>query len=210
MSASDLVAQLAVAGTPPELLAAVAKELFAAEHERAALADRRRNERERKARSRDVTGQDVTPCDVPADLPAPNKSPPDPQKLTPTPRVCANRAREGWHRLPEGWVPTRPLPAKIQAKVDQWPPGALGDELSAFQRWAANAKNENGKGRKLDWDKAWLNWIERRHDERYARSNTNGMGRNQPANDGLSPTSRAAERVFGVPFGARDERRVPQ
>jgi hypothetical protein len=64
MSASDLVAQLATAGTPPELLAAVAKELFEGEIERAALAERRKHERERKARSRSVTGRDVPSQEV--------------------------------------------------------------------------------------------------------------------------------------------------
>jgi hypothetical protein len=63
VSAADLVAQLAAAGTPPELLAAVAQELFCGEAERKALADRRRGERERKAnqriRSREVTGHAV-------------------------------------------------------------------------------------------------------------------------------------------------------
>lgn len=60
MSASQLVARLAQANIDPALLADVAQELFAAEIERKALADRRQNERERKARSRDSTGQNVT------------------------------------------------------------------------------------------------------------------------------------------------------
>jgi hypothetical protein len=64
MSASDLVAQLAAVGTPPELLAAVAKELFTAEVNLVALETRRSNERARKAeqrhgKSREVTGQAV-------------------------------------------------------------------------------------------------------------------------------------------------------
>jgi hypothetical protein len=63
MSAAALVAQLAEAGTPPELLAAVAQELFTAEAERKALAARRQNERERKARSRDNTGRNGTARD---------------------------------------------------------------------------------------------------------------------------------------------------
>lgn len=69
MSASDLVAQLASAGTPPELLAAVAKELFTAEASLAALESRRKNERERKAgqraKSRVVTGHNGTARDTP-------------------------------------------------------------------------------------------------------------------------------------------------
>jgi hypothetical protein len=130
-----------------------------------------------------------------------DKKPPDPKKLNPIPSVCETRARAGdYHRLPEGWEPRKPLPPKTQAKVDQWPPGALGEELAALHRWAANAKNEAGKGRKKDWDAAWVNWIERRHDERYGRERTNGMGRHQPS-DGLSATTRAARDVFGIAAG---------
>ncbi len=199
MSAADLVAQLAEAGTPPSLLAAVAQELFAGEAERAALAERRRNERERKARSRDITGLAVTARDSAgqdATTPSLNKEGPQtPKKLNPSPCVSLSRATDRFHRLPEGWRPTRPLPAKTQAKVDQWPPGVLEDELAALHRWAANAGNEKGKGRKLDWDKAWINWIERRDDEHHGRVRTNGMGRHQP-DDGLSATTRAANRVF--------------
>jgi hypothetical protein len=60
MSAAALVARLAQEGIDPSLLADVAQELFAAEIERKALADRRQNERERKARSRDRTGHSGT------------------------------------------------------------------------------------------------------------------------------------------------------
>ena len=171
MNASQLVAQLAAAGTPPELLAAVAKELFAGEHERAILAERREHERARKAKSRAVTGQDGTAGDIPARVSLDKEKPPRPPKeINPIPCVSVTRAR-GWHRLPEDWEPTRALPVAVQAKVDQWPPGALGDELADFRRWAANAEDKNGKGRKLDWDQAWRNWIGRRHHERYSRGN---------------------------------------
>ena len=60
MSAATLVARLAQADIDPSLLADIAQELFTAEIERKALADRRQNERERKARSRDNTGQNGT------------------------------------------------------------------------------------------------------------------------------------------------------
>lgn len=56
--AGGLVARLAQEGIDPALLAEVAQELFAAEIERKALANRREHERERKARSRDRTGRD--------------------------------------------------------------------------------------------------------------------------------------------------------
>jgi len=84
----------------------------------------------------------------------------------------------GWHRLPDDWLP-RPLPAPTQAKVDQWPPGELSDELEALRNWAANAKDENGKGRKRDWDLAWIGWINRHdRDRRPTR-----VQRGQPASD---------------------------
>jgi hypothetical protein len=90
------------------------------------------------------------------------------------------------------------LPPATRAKADQWPPGALDDELAALHRWAANASDATGRGRKRDWDKAWVNWIERRHDEHFRRtgSGAEGRGRHQ-AGDGLSATTRAANRVFG-------------
>ncbi len=147
--------------------------------------------------TRYVTRNEV--METPSPQSPPLKVSPDPFKNTPplTPQPPVNqRAGDRYHRMPEGWQPTKPLPDPLQAKLDQWPPGSLADELAAFKRWAANAENKNGKGKKLDWDKAWWNWIGRRHDERYSRTNT--LGRHQPS-DGLSPTTRAAVAVFGAP-----------
>lgn len=123
-----------------------------------------------------------------------SETPPEAETDTEAERSTAKaeHTRGDYHRLPEGWTPSRPLPPKTQTKIDQWPPGALEDELAALHRWAANASNEKGKGRKLDWDKAWVNWIERRHDDRYGK--TNGRG---AAADGLGVTARAAIAVFG-------------
>jgi hypothetical protein len=63
--AASLVAQLAAAGTPPELLGAVAEALFAGELGMKAISERRDADRQRKAnqRSREVTGQDETGAD---------------------------------------------------------------------------------------------------------------------------------------------------
>jgi hypothetical protein len=77
--ASALVAQLAAAGTDPELLARVAEALFAGELGMKAIEERRRHERERKARSRDVTGQGVTDADPSLD----KKRPHTPSKTKP-------------------------------------------------------------------------------------------------------------------------------
>jgi hypothetical protein len=68
--------------------------------------------------------------------------------------------------MPEGWRPTKPFPAELQAKIDQWPPGKLDDVIACLKRWAANAPDQNGKGRKKDWDKFCWNWLTREHDER--------------------------------------------
>jgi hypothetical protein len=169
MSASDLVARLAKAGIDPELLAAVAQELFLGEAEREALSRRRQNDADRQQRLRNATSRDVTLChdDVTPQVSPDKETPRTPKEINPIPCVSGPRAK-GWHRLPEGWKP-RPLPTPVQAKVDQWPPGAIDDELAAFRRWAANADDKNGKGRKLDWDQAWRNWIGRRHDDHHGK-----------------------------------------
>lgn len=54
------------------------------------------------------------------------------------------------------------------------------------------------------WTTVKLEWVQ--NDESYRRSNT--VGRNQPS-DGLSPTTRAADFVFGAAI-SRDQRAVPQ
>jgi hypothetical protein len=193
------------AGCTTEQIIAVVEADAAADEAR--KEQKRENNRERQRRWRESRNadnalqalSDVTDCDT-RDDPTLDKKAPDPKKLIPS--LCVNnsssRARGGYHRLPEGWVPTRPIPPNIQAKVDEWPPGALDSELAALHRWAVNAKNEDGKGRKRDWDRAWWNWIERRHDERYGRQGTNGVGRSGTAADGLSSTARAAISVFGA------------
>ncbi len=107
------------------------------------------------------------------------KAPQTPEKIKPIPCVRESRARLGYHRLPEGWQPSRNPPPQLQAKLDQWPPGARQDETAAFKRWAANAEDKNGKGRKLDWDKALWNWLGRRHDEYYGKINR--IGQRQPS-----------------------------
>jgi hypothetical protein len=200
----SILRALAAAGATTDIILAAVEADAALHAER--LARRRDGNRERQSRYREARNagkalRGVTQRDGAA--PSPDKSPPDPQKLTPNPCVRDARARAaagrtGYHRLPEGWTPTRPLPPTTQAKADQWPPGAIEEELAALHRWAANAGGGAGKGRKLDWDKAWVTWIERRHDEHFRRTGSGAAGaaRHQ-APDGLSATSRAALRIFG-------------
>lgn len=180
MSLATLTRRMADAGASAELVAIVMEEVEALQLSLDArrIADRDRK-RLQRLKSANVTGQSedshgtVTPISAMAPSAFDKEIPPAPPKeiksTTPVHIPCA----KAWHRLPEGWVPTRDLPAPVQAKVDQWPPGALEDELAAFRRWAANAENKNGKGRKLDWDQAWRNWIGRRHDERYSKVSGN-------------------------------------
>jgi hypothetical protein len=195
---AEVLDALLSAGATAEMIVAAVK--ADASLEEAKVEARRAKDRERQRRhrlSRDVT---VTACDS-ADKPLspldPPKKDPEPQKIHPplSPKPCVSERASRWHRLPEDWQP-RTLPTPVQAKVDQWPPGSLEDELAAFRRWAANAENKNGKGRKLDWDQAWRNWIGRRHDERYSRLSgtvTSLRGtRPDPALD-LLRTARAAE-----------------
>ncbi len=143
-------------------------------------AERQARHREKVKAERDEVTRDVTRDEVTAPPFLDKKPPHTPQKINPIP--CVRDAHEGrFHRLPDGWSPTKPLPAPLQSKVDLWPPGALADETAALKRWAANAENKNGKGKKLDWDKALWNWLGRRHDERYARTSQISRSRNLSA-----------------------------
>lgn len=178
MSLATLARRMADSGASADLIAIVMEEVEALQlsldARRAADRDRKRAQREAQ-KSADVTGHSEdsseTVLDIPQSPPALNKekAPGPPKEIKSTPRVCSAREADRWHRMPEGWKPTKPLPVPLQAKVDQWPPGAFDDEVANLKRWAANAENKNGKGKKLDWDKALWTWIGRRHDERYSR-----------------------------------------
>jgi len=117
-----------------------------------------------RVKEADRTGQAAGP--KPSGTPHSGKAKASPQRAKPN---------DGFHPLPDEWEPTRALSDNCQAKVDQWPPGALQDELESFRSWAANAAPVKGKGLKKDWDYAFANWIRGQH-QRYA-----GRGRQQPA-----------------------------
>ena len=174
------------AGATPEIIALAVEEIEALQASldarRNADRDRKRAQRERE-KSANVTGH-VTPCHANVtDDPSldKEKSPRPPKEINPIPCVRATR-EGGYHRMPEGWQPTKAYPPQLQAKIDQWPPGAEPDQIACFKRWAANAPDVNGRGRKKDWDKALWNWLTRVHDERYSRKTAaNDIGKSAAA-----------------------------
>lgn len=214
MSAADLVARLAGEGIDPTLLAEVAQELFAGEHERKILEERRSNERERKARSRGVTGQNVTACDTPgtAKSVSPkdiNQTPsgtdlPDEASASSPVRQPISEALEDWNTnaAAAGWPlvksmsPNRErlVSARLrQHGIDGWKSAIAKARASPFLAGADPPgwftfpwliKAEN-----------FLKVIEGNYDRR-SEQRTNGLGRHQSP-DGLSATSRAALAVFG-------------
>lgn len=137
-----------------------------------------------------------------------------PQKATPSSEERASKsAADRFHRLPSSWIPDRPLSANIAAKVAEWPPGKLNDELEALHRWAANASNDRGKGRKLDWHTAWENWLARADsDWRSKHGNLTGRLAHQPDLRGSRPdpsldllrASRTAEAAESAASGGPD------
>lgn len=159
-AAADLVAQLAAAGTPPELLAAVAQELFAAEHERRALAERKERDRARKAsqRSREVTGSHVTERDVTGQpvTPAFEVSPENPlPKTTPSPPYKPPASQRRGTRLADDFEPPEDWIAWAMKKRG-WSREEAADECECFVRyWQAKPGREACK---LDWPKTWQNW----------------------------------------------------
>jgi hypothetical protein len=149
VSAADLVAQLAEAGTPPQLLAAVAQELFAGEAERAALASRRQNERDRKARSRDGTGQGVTGAETPAE----KETSPDPLKKNTIPLAKAKALVP--RRLPDDFAV--PDDWKEWARETRgWSAADIATEAANFtDYWQARGSG----AAKRDWRKTWQTWV---------------------------------------------------
>lgn len=189
MSISALIRRMGELGATPEMIALAVEEIEASqtslEARRSADRDRKRAQRERE-KSANVTGHsedghNVVPLRVSLDK---EKSPIPPKEINPIPSE-SGRAR-GFHRLPDGWRPTKPFPPQLQAKVDQWPPGMLDDQIACLKRWAANAPDQNGKGRKLDWDKALWNWLTRADDDRRP-ANSNGLGKSAAAYAMLNP-----------------------
>jgi hypothetical protein len=105
------------------------------------------------------------------------------------------RGRAQALRLPDDWEP-RPLNPDtvagqiVAARGHPW-------EMRARESFKNHWRSANGpNSRKRDWQAAYANWVIEQDNRDGRRTSTNTLGRHQPS-DGLSPTSRAALRVFG-------------
>lgn len=209
--ARSIIADIAASGMTPEQMALV-MELYGsaiavgsaqtAEKPRSkgALRQERYAERKRQKASENVSADDnltvadekasaLTVADVSAPSPAPSLFlPPDPQP-TPAPTHTPaqdTRARKGT-RLAEDWEPA-PLPAKHQAMVDGWPPGALERERDKFRNyWLAKS---GGNATKSNWQLTWINWL-LSADERFGRNGTGNL--NHGGTGFARPRSRSEE-----------------
>lgn len=193
--AAALVAQLAAAGTPPELLAAVAKELFAGETARTTINERRKKDRERKPhKSEEIHGNPRTSEEIHA-TPCLDKetSPRPPKEINPIPceresrpwalpvgvslqvwtDLLGNRKRKRLGTSATAWKHFNDDLSRVSSQTGI-PPPELIEQCTAKGWGAIYDPREQGNG----------------------RSAANGMGRNQ-SNDGLSATTRAALAVFG-------------
>jgi uncharacterized protein YdaU (DUF1376 family) len=99
-------------------------------------------------------------------------------------------------RLPDDWEPRELKPDTVAGQIV----AARGNpwEMRTRESFKNHWRSANGpNARKRDWQAAYANWVieQDNRDGRWNRTHT--MGRNQPSGDGLSPTSRAALRVFG-------------
>lgn len=159
--AASLVAQLAAAGTPPDLLAAVAEQLFAGQTARQIVDARRRKDRDRKPRkSEEVHGnpRKSTESVEIHGTPAPDKAPPQtPLQINPTPSppYSSPASRRGT-RLAEDFEP--PADWIVWAiKKRGWSREEAIDECECFARyWQAKPGKD---ATKLDWPKTWQNWV---------------------------------------------------
>jgi hypothetical protein len=96
-------------------------------------------------------------------------------------------------RLPSDWEPN-PFTGKTAEMVAAWPCGMLERELSKFRDHFA--KTPGARGRSLDWNASFRNWLRNADERKPSNGRSNTLGGHKPA-DGLSSTARAALQVFG-------------
>lgn len=124
-----------------------------------------------------------------------------PKKASPS-RERASATRP--FRLPADWKPVRfaddtAAREVIDRRGREWGRAAL----ESFRAWAANAEDKSGKGRKLDWQAAWVGWVIRQDKDDGRRNGTDSMaghGRGGGSATGLGRTGDALAR-----FAARVE-----
>jgi hypothetical protein len=178
-AAADLVAQLAKAGTPPELLAAVAEQLFYGEAAQKKIDSRRAKDRERKAvpqNSEEIHGtprNSMNGAETLSPQSPPLKNTPDPKKYTPplTPQsgdmsadadpsakpLTKSEILEAWAQrmVPLGF----PAVAKMTGQRDRQLRARLKD--STLEEWqramdalerSAFCRGENDRGWRADFD----------------------------------------------------------
>jgi hypothetical protein len=106
-------------------------------------------------------------------------------------------------KIPSDFAPV--MSGKTASVVAGWPPGKFADVVEHF------IDHHTAKGTlSHDWQASWRTWVKNdaKWEPRNGRSNGKPLGGNQ-SSDGLSPTTRAARRVFGAPE-AGHERAVRQ
>lgn len=81
-------------------------------------------------------------------------------EASPPSNARAKRDTSKFHRLPADWKPIRFADDTVAREiVDRRGKDWARAALESFRNWAANAEDKPGKGRKLDWQQAWANWI---------------------------------------------------
>lgn len=160
-AAAALVAQLAAAGTPPELLAAVAEQLFSGQTAREIVEARRRKDRDRKPRKSEEIHGSPRKSEESAEIhgtPSPDKSAPQTplqNNPIPSPPFKSPSSRRGT-RLEADFEPPGDW---IDWAVEKrgWSRSEAIDECECFARyWQAKPGRDAVK---LDWPKTWQNWV---------------------------------------------------
>lgn len=97
-------------------------------------------------------------------------------------------------RLPDGWEPSRFADGTVAREiVDRRGPEWARSALELFRGWAANADDKDGRGRKLNWQLAFANWIIEQDNRDGNRNETRRDHRPAaPAGDGFGAAIRAA------------------
>jgi hypothetical protein len=176
-AAADLVAQLAAAGTPPELLAAVAEQLFAGQAAQTIIDGRKAKDRERHRVPRNSEEIHGTPrksangAEIPSPLEAPPKKAPDPKNTPPLkspqpgepsadadpPPLTKSEILDAWHQrmVPLGFPAVAKMTGdrerKLRARLKDSTLEEWQRAMDALER-SAFCRGENDRGWRADFD----------------------------------------------------------